>query len=156
MCLIGKLISIFSDVGFKDKENKEVVYFTSHVQFVCFSLTPAFLSKCAQSGQLLGQRVMRFETISPQLIRDNSVEEHEKYLYFLLSKNNLSAKFILLQWQFWHRDVSAQEFFSTMDVPAWDVTGLGYFVTGIFQQIDMQTLAPYILKCVPAPKHPLR
>ena len=47
MCLIGKLISVFSDVGFKDKENKEVVYFTSHVQFVCFSLTPAFLSKCA-------------------------------------------------------------------------------------------------------------
>ena len=84
--LIGKLISIFSDVGFKDKENKEVVYFTSHVQFVCFSLTPAFLSKCAQSGQLLGQRVMRFETISPQLIRDNTVEEHEKYLYFFYQK----------------------------------------------------------------------
>jgi uncharacterized membrane protein YagU involved in acid resistance len=43
MCLIDRLISTFSNVGFKDKENKKVVYFTSHgVQFVCFSTHTCF------------------------------------------------------------------------------------------------------------------
>ena len=104
---------------------------------------------------------MRFETISPQLIRGNTVEEHEGYLFFFCYQKNLSAKFLLLWLQFWHRDVSAHGYFSTMNVPDRDVTGLGHFVTGIFQQMDISvhvifgTIQSNILKWLPAPKHPL-
>ena len=86
-----------------------------------------------------------------------SFMKYELVHFAILVSINL---FVLLCWQFWHRNVSAQGYFSTMDVPARDVTGLGHFITGTFHHMDISahvdfgTIQNNIPKCLPAPNHP--
>ena len=74
-----------------------------------------------------------------------------KGIFFLLSKNNLSAKFLLLCWQFWHRDVSAQEYFSTMD-SRFPIHGSGCYRSGTFCHRDISAHVDVIFRNVFLPQ----